>query len=180
MHGRLRPMPATPEDLFARLDELGIETTTHEHPPLFTVEESKRLRGALPGGHTKNLFVRDKRWTMWLVVALEDREVDMKALRRALGAQKSLSFGDAERMRAVLGIDPGAVTAFALINDTEHQVNVVVDEGLLRHETVNAHPLTNTATTALAAEDLLRFIRACGHEPQIIDLGALEAAADSA
>jgi len=167
-------MPMTPEDLFERLRELGIESRTVEHEAVFTVEESKALRGELPGAHTKNLFVRDKKWTMWLVVSLEDRQIDMKALRKALGAAKSLSFGDAERLREVLGVEPGSVTAFAAINDAEGQVKVVVDEGLLAHEAVNVHPLTNTATTAIAPGDLLAFLRACGHEPEILDLGTVE------
>lgn len=166
-------MPSTREDLFERLRELGIETRTVEHEPVFTVEESKALRGELPGGHTKNLFVRDKKWTMWLVVSLEDRAIDMKALRRALGASKSLSFGDAERLREVLGVEPGSVTAFAAVNDTEGRVKVVVDEGLLAHDVINVHPLTNTATTAIAPQDLLTFLRACGHDPEILDLGAV-------
>ncbi len=166
-------MAMTPEELFERLRALGIETRTVEHEAVFTVEESKALRGELPGGHTKNLFVRDKKWTMWLVVSLEDRRIDMKALRKALGAAKSLSFGDAERLREVLGVEPGSVTAFAAVNDTEGRVKVVVDEGLLAHDAINVHPLTNTATTAIAPEDLLEFLRACGHDPEVMDLGTV-------
>lgn len=165
---------ATREDLFARLDELGIETTTHEHPPLHTVEESKALRGELPGAHIKNLFVRDKNKKLWLIVAEEDRPVDMKAMRRRLGAAKSLSFGSPEMLEEALGVQPGAVTPFGLINDTGHRVTVVLDAGLLEHDLVNCHPLVNTATTAIGSGDLVKFIRACGHEPEVMDLNAPE------
>lgn len=165
-------MPATRDDLFARFEELGIETTTREHPPLFTVEESKALRGELPGGHTKNLFLRDKNKRYWLVVADEDRQVDLKALRKRLGAAKSLSFGSPEAMEEMLGVSPGAVTALGLINDRDHQLTVIVDAGLMMHDWVNCHPLVNTATTALRSEDLLKFMRACGHEPEVMDLEA--------
>jgi len=164
-------MPATQDDLFARLAALGIETETHRHPPLFTVEDSKALRGALPGGHTKNLFLRDKKGAMWLVIADEDRAVDLKALGRRLGA-KTLSFGSAERLRENLGIEPGAVTAFALINDGGGRVTAVIDRALLVHDIVNCHPLTNDATTAIAPRDLLAFMADCGHEPLILDFDA--------
>lgn len=165
----------TREELFDRLDELGIETTTHEHPALNTVEESKALRGELPGAHIKNLFVRDKNKKLWLIVAEEDRPVDMKAMRRRLGASKSLSFGSPELLDDVLGVQPGAVTPFGLINDVHHRVTVVLDAELLEHDLVNCHPLVNTATTAIGSGDLVRFIRACGHEPEIMNLGAAEA-----
>ncbi len=164
--------PATPEALFARLDALGIAHATHRHPPLHTVEESKALRGQLPGGHVKNLFLRDKKKRIWLVVAEEDRPVDLKALRKLLGASGSLSFGSPELLWEVLGVRPGSVTPLGLINDTEGRVTVVLDAGLMAHDPINVHPLTNDATTAIARDDLLTFIRACGHEPQVMDLDA--------
>jgi len=164
------PRPKTPDDLLKRLDQLGIRTTTHHHPPVFTVEESKRLRGALPGGHTKNLFLKDKKDVLWLVVALEDRVLDMKDLRRRIGSAP-LSFGRPELLRAVLGIEPGAVTPFALINDGDRQVRVVLDRAMMEIDVLNFHPLSNAATTTIAPQDLLRFIRSCGHEPAIVDLG---------
>jgi Ala-tRNA(Pro) deacylase len=163
-------MAATPEDLFARLDALGIKTTTHAHPPLFTVEESKALRGDLPGGHCKSLFLRDKKRRLWLVVTLEDRAVDMKALRKLLGGAGSLSFGSPERLGEILGVEPGSVTPFALVNDTEQRLSVVLDEEMLGFDPLNYHPLTNTATTAIAPGDLILFVEACGHAPQILDM----------
>jgi len=161
---------ATPEDLFAKLAALGIETVTHEHPPLFTVEESKALRGDLPGGHCKSLFLRDKKRNLWLAVMLEDRAIDMKEMRKLLGASGSLSFGAPELLDELLGVKPGAVTPFALMNDTEQQLTVVLDAEMMGLEPLNYHPLKNTATTAISPKDLLRFIEACGHRPEVIDL----------
>ncbi len=163
-------MSATPEQLLARLDALGIETTTHRHPPLFTVEESKRLRGALPGAHCKSLFLKDKKGALWLLVALENRQVDIKVLRRMLGAKGSLSFGKPELLLEVLGVTPGSVTPFGLINDESQRVTVVLERAMLTRDPLNYHPLTNEATTAIAAGDLLRFIENCGHQPMILDL----------
>jgi len=161
--------PATPEDLFARLAALGIAVTTHRHPPLFTVAESKGLRGALPGAHCKSLFLRDRAGALWLVVAAEDRALDLKALAPLIGAGR-LSFASPERLMARLGVAPGSVTPFALINDRERAVNVVLDAAVMAAPLANFHPLTNAATTAIAPADLLRFIAACGHAPRIADL----------
>lgn len=165
-------MPATEADLMARLDELGIRTVTQRHAPMFTVEDSRALRGDLPGGHCKTLFLRDKKRNLWLVVALEDRMIDLKALTKAIGANR-LSFGSAELLWEVLGVTPGAVTPFALINDTETRVRLVLDKGMLDLDPLNYHPLHNEATTAIAPGDLLRFVRALGFEPLIIDFEAL-------
>lgn len=165
-------MPATEEDLIARLTELEIQTVTHRHAPMFTVEESRALRGDLPGGHCKTLFLRDKKRNPWLVVALEDRVIDLKALTKAIGA-KRLSFGSVDLLWDVLGVTPGAVTPFALINNGESRVQVVLDKGMLDLDPLNYHPLHNEATTAIAPGDLLRFVRAMGVEPLIIDFEAL-------
>ena len=162
-------MPATPETLFARLNELGIRTTTHCHPPLFTVEDSKRLRGALPGGHCKSLFLKDKKDALYLLVALEDRAIDLKSLHKKIDSGR-LSFGRPELLWEVLGIKPGAVTPFALMNDTALRVAVWLDRGMLACELLNYHPLDNTQTTAIRSGDLLAFIAACGHAPHLIDL----------
>ncbi len=162
-------MSATERDLFDRLAELGIETSTVRHPAVFTVDESKALRGDLPGAHSKNLFLKDKKGGYWLVVTLEDREIDLKILRRQIGAAQ-LSFARPERLKEILGIDPGSVTPFALINDTENQVRVVLDAEMMACETLNYHPLTNTASTTISPEELLTFIRSCGHQPSVVEL----------
>ena len=165
-------MPATEQDLYARLEALGIAWTTVEHPPLYTVADSKALRGELEGGHVKNLFLRDKNKTLWLIVAEEDRTVDLKSFRKRIGARGSLSFGSADLLMEVLGVTPGAVTPFGLINDAECRVTVILDEGLMAHRLVNVHPLRNDATTTIASAGLLAFLRDCGHDPQIMDLEA--------
>lgn len=162
-------MPATPDDLFARFDQLGIETRTHHHPPVYTVEEAKRLRGDLPGGHCKNLLLRDHKGVSWLIVALEDRTIDLKGMRAVLGSGR-LSFARPERLLGTLGVEAGAVTPFALINDGNVSVRVVLDAAMMEAELVNYHPLTNTATTTITPADLLVFIRSCGHEPHIVAL----------
>ncbi len=163
-------MPATPEELLARLDALGIETTTHRHAPVFTVEASRRARGDLAGGHCKNLFLKDKKGALWLVVTEEDRAIDMKRLDKAIGSAR-LSFGKAELLAEVLGVIPGAVTPFALINDRQRRVNVVLDAAMLaRHALLNYHPISNAMTTQIRPADLVAFVRACGHEPKIVDL----------
>jgi Ala-tRNA(Pro) deacylase len=161
----------SPDDLFALLDELGIATRTATHAPLFTVDEAKALRGSLPGGHTKNLFVRDKKGRMWLVVCLEDRAVDLKRLSWQLGGGR-LSFGSPDRLMRYLGVIPGAVTPFAALNDREGAVEVVLDSALLNHDPLNFHPLDNARTTAIAPADLLRFLEAVGHPPRILDMEA--------
>ncbi len=163
-------MSATRDDLLARLAELGIETTTHEHPPLHTVEESQALRGEIPGAHTKNLFLKDKKGVLWLITALEDTPIDLKTLHKQLGSGR-LSFGKPELMREVLGVEPGSVTPFVLINESAREVNFVLDAALLAYETLNFHPLVNTATTSIAREDFLKFVVACGHEPLRLPLG---------
>ena len=157
------------KDLLIRLDALGIVTTTVDHPAVFTVEEAKRLRGNLLGGHTKNLFLKDKKNRLWLVVALEDRDLDLKALRKEIGAAQ-LSFGKPDLLSKILGLEPGSVTPFGVINDTDGQVTVVLDKGLLKFEVLNFHPLTNTATTQISPEGLLAFLRDTGHEPMIMAL----------
>lgn len=165
--------PLTPEALIAKLGELGIAQRTVDHPPLFTVEQSKALRGELPGGHTKNLFLRNKKGAMWLVTSLEDRPLDLKKLGELLGGGR-LSFGSAERLMRHLGVVPGAVTPMAIVNDPEGAVTLVLDAGLLERDPVNVHPLTNNRTMALASADLIRFAEAVGHPPQIVDLAQVE------
>lgn len=161
-------LPTSPDQLFAHLDGLGIRTRTTRHPPVFTVEEARALRGDLPGAHIKNLFLRNKKSEMWLVVAEEERTIDLKSLGEKLGAGR-LSFGSPERLMTYLGVLPGAVTPFALINDRQRQVRVAVDKAVLAQSPVNCHPLTNDMTTAIAPDDLLAFMEAGGHTPTILD-----------
>ena len=160
-------MPYTPDQLFAYLDELGIAYTTVKHEPLFTVEQSRVLRGQIPGGHTKNLFLRDKKKNVFLVVTEEDAEIDLKQLHHPLGASGRFSFGAPDLLMELLGVTPGAVTAFGVINDAIGRVTVVVDSKLLKHDIINCHPLDNAMTTGLKRDDLLRFLEATGHEPRI-------------
>jgi Ala-tRNA(Pro) deacylase len=165
---------STPDQLFARFDALGISHRTYAHPPVFTVAEAAALRGSLPGGHCKSLFLKDRKGGLWLVVALEESLIDLKRLADRLGAPR-FSFGSPELLREVLGVAPGSVTPFALANDTAHRIAVVLDKGMLEYEPLNYHPLINDRTTAIAPGDLLRFIDACGHRPRLVDL---EEAAD--
>ncbi len=155
--------------LMARFEELGIGTRTYLHQPVFTVEEARSLRGSLPGGHTKNLFLKDKKAGLWLVVAREELAVDLGALAKALGAPR-FSFGAPGLLAQTLGVPPGSVTPFALINDTQARVRVVLDEGLMALEPLNFHPLRNDRTTAIAPADLVAFLRASGHEPMLLTL----------
>jgi Ala-tRNA(Pro) deacylase len=160
-------MPASRADLFRRFDELGLKTTTVEHPPVFTVEEARKVHGDIPGGHCKNLFCKDEKGALWLIVCLEDAQVDLKAAPAKIGS-KRLSFGKPDLLMDTLGIEPGSVTPFALINDAPARVNVILDQTMMREPLLNYHPLKNDATTSIKAEDLLAFIRSCGHEPQIV------------
>lgn len=162
-------LPTSPEALLARLEELGIEARTVTHPPVYTVEEAKALRGELPGSHIKNLFLRNKKGQMWLVTCLEDREIDLKALGQRLEAGR-FSFGSAERLMTYLGVQPGSVTPFAVINDGDKQVTMVLDSGVMEAGPVNCHPLVNTMTTAVSPDDLIRFLEAEGHAPLMLDM----------
>jgi Ala-tRNA(Pro) deacylase len=165
-------MPKSPAELFAFLEGLGITVSTVSHPPLFTVADSQQLRGEIPGGHTKNLFLKDKKDKLVLVSVGEEAEVDLKQIHHLIGASGRVSFGKPEALMEHLGVIPGAVTAFGLINDEKGAVKFVLDSALMEHATINAHPLTNEATTSIAAGDLLRFARATGHEPAILKVSA--------
>lgn len=171
-------MPATQDDLFRQFADLGIETVTVEHPPLFTVEQSQGLRGTIAGLHSKNLFLKDKKGALFLVVAEEDAAIDLKKLHERIGASGRLSFGPAELMLELIGVTPGSVTPFGLINDPEGRIRVVLDARLAGDEPVNFHPLVNTATTTIAAADLLAFLRATGHEPMLLDFSPVPASPD--
>jgi Ala-tRNA(Pro) deacylase len=164
-------MPAkTPEELFAFLDQLGIAVKTVSHPPLYTVADSQSLRGQIEGGHTKNLFVKDKKDNFFLLTLGEDATVDLKTIHHTIGAASKVSFGKPEALLELLGVVPGAVTAFGPVNDTERRVSVFLDADLMKHDIVNCHPLINTATTSIAASDLIKFLEATGHKPVVVKL----------
>jgi Ala-tRNA(Pro) deacylase len=163
-------MPASPDDLLAYLAALGIETTTVDHPPLHTVEDSRALRGDIPGGHAKNLFVKDKKGRLFLLVVGEEATIDLKRAPKEIGAQGRVSFGSPELLEDVWGVRPGAVTPFGAINDNAGLVTVVLDADMMRSDRLNFHPLVNTRTTGLASSDLVKFLRATGHEPLIVAL----------
>ena len=161
-------MPACSSDqLFAYLDSLGIAYQTVRHPAVFTVEEARALRGKVAGGHTKNLFLRDKKGALFLVVAPEDAAIELKSLHRRLGASGRFSFGSAELMRETLGVEPGSVTPFAAINDRTARVSVVLDSAMMREPMLNFHPLVNTGTTTISRDGLLKYLDATGHRPRI-------------
>ncbi|MBI4184325.1 MAG: prolyl-tRNA synthetase associated domain-containing protein [Proteobacteria bacterium] len=164
---------ATPAELFARLESLGIRTRTLTHEPFFTVHDGQELRSRMPGAHCKSLFLKDKKGALWLVVTLAERRLEMTDLARRIGAAR-LSFGKPELLAEALGVTPGSVTPFAVINDPGRRVSVILDKAMMEgFDIVNYHPLTNRATTAIAPADLLAFIDSCGHRPRIVDLGPL-------
>ena len=168
-----KTLPSRPVDrvtLLTFLDQLGYTTKTTEHAPLFTVEDSQNLRGEIEGGHTKNLFLKDKKGNYFLLTAEEDTQVNLKTLHKLIGGSSRFSFGKPEMLLELLGVTPGAVTAFGIINDAAGHLKFAIDERLLRHDRINCHPLTNDATTTIARDDLLAFARLTGHDPHIVDL----------
>jgi len=159
--------PATRDELLEKLNSLGIHVKTVEHPPLFTVDESRQLRGNIPGLHSKNLFLKCKKGRLWLVVARESAQINLKRLHTTIGSGR-LSFGKPDLLMEVLGVPPGSVTPFSLINDHDLRVSVVLDADMMDHDLLNFHPLVNNATSAISRDDLLKFIADCGHEPAIL------------
>lgn len=164
--------PATPDQLLALLEELGYETTTHHHEAVFTVAESAHVRDSIPGGHTKNLFVKDKKDNYFLIVAEGEAQIPMNRVHPLIGAKSRVSFANAERLMEFLGVEPGSVNAFAPMNDHDNRVKVIIDAPLLRHDAINCHPLTNTMTTTISRQDLLDFLEHVGHPPEIVDLSS--------
>lgn len=158
------------DDLFSFLSELSIDVKNTEHEAVFTVAESQALRDEIEGGHTKNLFLKDKKGRYFLLTVLEDAEIDLKTVHQKIGAQGRVSFGKPEPLMEYLGVLPGSVTAFGIINDTGNQVSLILDARLMENEIINCHPLRNTATTSIAAEDLKKFVTATDHALQIIAL----------
>jgi len=162
-------MPATRDDLMAFFKELDIDVTTVDHQPVFTVAESGDLYDRIPGGHCKNLFVKDKKGRLFLIVTLQEAEIDLKRVHQIIGAQGRVSFGNADQLMDVLGVEPGSVTPFGLINDREtHRVTPVFDAAMMQHNVLNYHPLKNDATTSIAVNDLMKFAGACGHSARIL------------
>lgn len=163
-------MARLPGDLYSFLDGLGITHSTVDHPPLYTVAQSQELRGQIPGAHTKNLFVKDKKDQFFLLTVEEEAVIDLKTIHHQIGAASKVSFGKPEKLAELLGVEPGAVTAFGLINDTGNSVSFFIDNSLLGSELVNCHPLVNTATTSISPTDLLIFAEATGHKATVLKL----------
>jgi Ala-tRNA(Pro) deacylase len=166
--------PLTPEALIGLLSACGIAHDPHEHAAVFTVAESQALDLTLPGAHTKNLFLKDKKGRFFLVSALKDTRIDLKRLHETLGASGRVSFGSEEQLMKMLGVKPGSVTAFAVVNDHgadgSGEVTMVLDAGFMAFERVNFHPLVNTMTVGLSRDDMVAFLEACGHAPLILAL----------
>jgi Ala-tRNA(Pro) deacylase len=160
----------TPQGLLDYLGALGIAAETVEHEPVFTVAESRPVKARIPGAHSKNLFVKDKKGRLFLITAKDETAIDLKRMHGAIGATGRLSFGSAEQLREVLGVEPGSVTPFAVANDRDRRVTMILDANLMAHERVNFHPLVNWMTTGVSREDLIRFLKATGHEPAIMRL----------
>ena len=165
-------MPATREELFSKLDELEIVHETYDHAPVFTVEESAEIKSKMPGGHSKNLFLKDKAGDFFLICAQSDTPIKINKLHPVLGC-KRLSFGKPEALLEKLGVTPGSVTLFSILNDSKCEVTLIIDKRLTDHELVNFHPLLNDATTAISSKDMIVFAKATGHDPMIIDLASL-------
>ncbi len=160
----------TAQNLFAFLDDLGIEHKTTQHAPVFTVAESESLRDLIAGGHTKNLFVKDKKDQYFVLTVEENATVDLKTVHKVIGAASKFSFGKPEKMLEYLGVVPGSVTVFGAISDETQQVTFVLDSDLMKNDLINGHPLSNDATTTIGRDDLVRFLKATGHEPLILKI----------
>ncbi len=162
-------MLQTQEELLKILDDIGIEYTNHEHPAVFTVEEAAQHSDGIEGAHSKNLFFKDKKKNLFLVVTLADKPIKIKEVAKLIGG-KNMSFGKPDLLMEVLGMIPGAVTPFAAVNIGDREVKVVLDEELMENDQLNFHPLTNTATTTIGPQDLVKFLEHCGQAPEIIRL----------
>jgi len=165
-------MPVSREELFEYLDKLNISHTTYEHAPIFTVEEGADIKTSMPGGHTKNLFLKDKAGRFFLICAIGQTPIPINKLHPILGC-KRLSFGKPEPLMELLGMTPGSVTLFSVLNDTEKLVTLILDADLMNHDIVNFHPLLNDATTAISSADMITFAKATGHDPIILDFAKL-------
>ena len=162
--------PLTQQQILDRLRDLGIPTETVEHPAVFTVAESRSVKAAIPGAHTKNLFLKDKKGRLFLITAKDETRIDLKRAHAAIGATGRLSFGSADLLREALGVEPGSVTALAVVNDRAGRVTMILDANLMAFERINVHPLVNTMTTGLRRDDLIRFLESTGHPPRVVAL----------
>ncbi len=169
----ISPMMDAETQLYDDLAALGIVHARYEHAPVFTVAESNLHNHQIPGAHTKNLFLKDKAGSFFLVTVPADARVNLKLLPIAIGSGR-LSFGKAEDMQHLLGITPGSVTALAAINDVRGKVRFVIDAALLRAASVNCHPLRNTATLGLSPDDLVRALTFWQHAPLVTNIPLLE------
>ncbi|MEM9277515.1 MAG: YbaK/EbsC family protein [Pseudomonadota bacterium] len=167
-------MPASPQELFELLDDLGIETRTYEHEAVFTVEESSKIKQDIPGGHTKNLFLKDKKGNFFLIVAEGTAQIKLNSVHGLIGAKGRVSFGNPDALMELLGVKPGSVNAFAPMNDHNNRVKVIIDEPLLRYDQINCHPLTNEMTTTISKHDLMKFLGHVNHTPEIIAVSLKE------
>lgn len=162
--------PAKPEELLSLLDELAMEVKTHHHEAVFTVEESEHVTASIPGAHTKNLFVKDKKGSFFLIVADNKARISLNKIHSLIGARGRVSFANEELLMEHLGIKPGSVNAFAPINDVQKNVTVIIDAPLLKSDQINCHPLINEMTTTISRDDLLRFLDYVEHKPLIVQL----------
>lgn len=164
-------LPTTPDALLARLDELGIAYTLHHHKAVYTVAESEAVDADIPGTHCRNFFLRDKKKRNFLLSLQNATEVDMKKLAPLIGGT-NLSFGSADRLWEYLGVRPGSVCPYAITNDTNNDVTMILDASMMDHDILNFHPLINTMTISVKPADIVRFIESTGHTPHIMDLSA--------
>ena len=162
--------PATPQELLLLLEAMEIKATTHEHEAVFTVEESEHVTASIPGGHTKNLFVKDKKGNFFLIVAGNKARISLNHVHGIIGAQGRVSFANADLLMEYLGVKPGSVNAFAPINDKTGAVKVIIDAPLMENEYINCHPLINEMTTTISRDDLLRFLDHVDHKPLIVQV----------
>lgn len=165
--------PLSPDALLRHLSELSIAQETHRHEAVFTVAQSAPVKAAIPGAHTKNLFLKDKKGRLWLISAAQDTVIDLKRAHRAMGADR-LSFGNETLLWETLGVRPGSVTALGLINDLDRRVTFVLDRRLWEAAVVNFHPLANIATTALSQDSFRRALALLDREPIVVDFDALD------
>lgn len=163
------PLPTTSDALLQNLQKLDVSYALHQHAPIFTVEEGEHLKASIPGLHCRNLFLRDKKKKMFLVVAANDTKIDLKKLSSVLDCAR-FSFGSADRLWENLGIRQGSVNPFCIMNDTDHKVRIILDKYMMDKDIVNYHPMDNAMTIGLSPSDLVRFINSTNHDPEIVDL----------